>query len=262
MNGISGERKHMEKKIVEVEHLNIYYEERDKKHPLKKIRRQVCHDISFDVKEGEIVGILGESGCGKTTLVKTLLCMVKDYDGTMIVNAGHPQMIFQDPYSSLNPAKKIGWLLAEAYRLSHKKEKAIQKQEIIQKSIEMLKRVGLSEKYMEHYPRELSGGQRQRVCIAIALIQEPELLIADEPVSALDVTIQAQIVKLLLQLQKEMGLTILFITHDLRLAATMCDRVLVMEEGSVVEQGAVNEVFQHPKNPFTQKLLDIARKKV
>ena len=251
----------MKKKIVQVEHLNIYYEERDKNSSFKKIKRQVCHDISFDVKEGEIVGILGESGCGKTTLVKTMLHMVKDYDGTLLVNASHPQMIFQDPYSSLNPAKKIGWLLAEAYRLSHKKDKGITKEMIQQRSIEMLERVGLSEKYMEHYPKELSGGQRQRVCIAIALIQEPELLIADEPVSALDVTIQAQIVKLLMQLQKEMGLTILFITHDVRLAATMCDRVLVMEEGKIVEQGEVKRVFKNPQKEFTQKLLEIARKK-
>lgn len=251
----------MNKKIVQVEHLNIYYEERDKNSPIKKVKRQVCHDISFEVKEGEIVGILGESGCGKTTLVKTMLHMVKDYDGTLIINATHPQMIFQDPYSSLNPAKKIGWLLAEAYRLSHKKEMGVNKEAIRARSIEMLERVGLSEKYMEHYPKELSGGQRQRVCIAIALIQEPELLIADEPVSALDVTIQAQIVKLLVHLQKEMGLTILFITHDVRLAATMCDRVLVMEEGRIIEQGEVKEVFQNPQKPFTKKLLEIARKK-
>lgn len=252
----------MEKKIVEVEHLNIYYEERDKKPPFKKRKRQVCHDISFDVREGEIVGILGESGCGKTTLVKTLLHMVKDYDGKLVLNACRPQMIFQDPYSSLNPSKKVGWLLAEAYRLSHKADKGATKEKIEEMAIQMLERVGLSEKYLSHYPRELSGGQRQRVCIAIALIQEPELLIADEPVSALDVTIQAQIVKLLLELQKEMELTVLFITHDLRLVSAMCHRVLVMENGTIVEQGLVQEVFRNPKAPFTRKLLEIAKKKV
>lgn len=251
----------MESNILEVKNLNVYYNERDKERALKKIRRQVCHNISFDVKEGEIVGILGESGCGKTSLVKAILNMVKDYEGDLICHAGNPQMVFQDPYSSLNPSRKVGWILMEAYRLSHKKEKKIAKSVLWQKAEEMLERVGLSEKYMNHYPKELSGGQRQRVCIAIALIQEPKLLIADEPVSALDVTVQAQILKLLVELKQEMGLAILFITHDLRLVANMCNRVLVMQEGKIVEQGNVKDVFMSPQNEYTKSLLDIARKK-
>ncbi|MBR1692434.1 MAG: ABC transporter ATP-binding protein [Lachnospiraceae bacterium] len=250
------------KTIVEVERLNIYYDERDRKHPFRKVRRQVGYDLSFSVEQGEIFGILGESGCGKTTLVKTLLHMVEDYEGTAVVHAAHPQMIFQDPYSSLNPARKVGWLLQEAYRMSHKKAGAKTREHIRQEAVNMLQKVGLSEKYMEHYPRELSGGQRQRVCIALTLIQEPELLIADEPVSALDVTIQAQIIKLLLKLQKEMGLTILFITHDLRVASMMCRHVLIMKEGRIVEQGETKEVFRNPKSDYTARLVEIAGQKV
>lgn len=251
----------METNILEVQNLNVYYEERDKKHPLKKQKKQVCRDITFDVKKGEIVGILGESGCGKTSLVKAILGMNKDYDGQMLCHTGNPQMIFQDPYSSLNPAKKIGWILEEAFRLSHKGKGAYSKEQIREKAKEMLIKVGLTEKYLEHYPRELSGGQRQRVCIAAALIQEPALLIADEPVSALDVTIQAQIIALLQSLQKEMGLSILFITHDLRLVSNMCRRVLVMKDGRIVEQGEVSKVFKEPSNDYTKQLLQIARKK-
>jgi len=252
----------MSETIIEVENLNIYYHESDKRHPFKKIRKQVGHDITFSVQTGDIVGILGESGCGKTTLVKTLLHMVDDYEGKAEIHEGKPQMIFQDPYSSLNPAKKVGWLLGEAYRLSHRQERKLTKEQIRQKAVRMLERVGLSEKYMNHYPRELSGGQRQRVCIAIALIQEPKLLVADEPVSALDVTIQAQIIKLLLELKEEMGLTILFITHDLRVVAMMCHYVLIMKEGRIVEQGEVAKVFAHPADGYTASLLEIARKKV
>lgn len=252
----------MSRHIVEVEHLNIYYDERNQKNPFCKIRRQVGFDLSFCVEEGEIFGILGESGCGKTTLVKTLLNMVQDYEGTVLVHANHPQMIFQDPYSSLNPARKVGWLLAEAYRLSHRQERNTAKEHLRQKAADMLKKVGLSEKYLEHYPRELSGGQRQRVCIAIALIQKPELLIADEPVSALDVTIQAQIIQLLQKLQKEMGLTIIVITHDLRVASMMCRHVLIMKEGRIVEQGEVSGVFTTPAHRYTEHLVEIARKKV
>lgn len=247
--------------ILQVNHLNIYYANRDKNHPFKTIRTQVGHDISFEVKAGEILGILGESGCGKTSLVKTILHMIKDYEGELICHTDNPQMIFQDPYSSLNPAKKIGWLLAEAYRLSHKKQPKLSKEEMAGKATQMLKKVGLDEKYLNHYPNELSGGQRQRVCIAIALIQEPKLLIADEPVSALDVTIQAQVIELLRSLQKEMGLAVLFITHDLRLVSNFCKRVLVMKEGKIVEQGEVKEVFSNPKSDYTRQLLSIASEK-
>lgn len=232
--------------ILEVNQLNTYYKERGEK------KKHVCKNITFQMEQGEILGLVGESGSGKTTLVKALLGMVKDKEGAIKLNAKMPQMIFQDPYSSLNPSKKIGWLLQEPLRIKG----GFTKEEREKKAYEMLKKVGLNDNIFNHYPRQLSGGQRQRVSIALALMLEPELLIADEPVSALDVTIQAQIMDLLLKLKEEMGLSILFISHDLRVVYKMCDRVLIMEDGEIVEQGKVEEVYKNPAHPYTKMLLE------
>ena len=163
-------------------------------------------------------------------------------------------MIFQDPYGSLNPSKKVLWILEEPLRV----EKKYSKEAMKKKAFDMLARVGLDEKIADRYPDELSGGQRQRVCIAMALMLEPELLIADEPVSALDVTIQAQIIRLLLQLQRDMNLAILFISHDLRVIYQMCERVMIMQEGRIVEESELISLFEHPKDPYTIQLMEAA----
>ena len=237
--------------ILEVSNLCAYYTEGRQIGFHKKNRKQVCKDISFQIKEGEIAGLIGESGCGKTTLVKTILGMNKEYTGEIKHYSEQPQMVFQDPYSSLNPAKKVGWIVEEPLRVKG----GISKEDMHRKAIEMLKKVGLDEKFAERYPSQLSGGQRQRVCIATALMLEPKLLIADEPVSALDVTIQAQIIHLLLQLHKDMGLAILFISHDLRVVYQISDWVMIMKEGTIVERGTAEEVYANPQNSYTKTLI-------
>ena len=159
-------------------------------------------------------------------------------------------MIFQDPFSSLNPSKKIGWILEEPLRV-----RKVPKEERKKRVAEMLEKVGLNKEYANHYPGELSGGQRQRVSIAISLIQEAKFIIADEPVSALDVTIQKQIMELMIRLQEEKKLSYLFISHDLNVIYQMCDRVLVMKNGEIVEEGQVEDVFSYPKHEYTKLLL-------
>lgn len=237
--------------ILEVSHLNVFYKNKAQR---AGKRIQACRDISFVMNLGEILGVLGESGCGKSTLARTILGMNGEYDGEIRHSSKNPQMVFQDPYSSLNPAKKIGWILEEPLCIRG----GIRKEERRERARSMLSRVGLEEKFLQSYPHQLSGGQRQRVCIASALMLGPGLLVADEPVSALDVTIQAQIIRLLLKLHKEMGLSILFISHDLRLVYQMSDRVLVMSEGAVIESGEVERVYRHPVHAYTKMLLESA----
>ena len=240
--------------LLEVRNLNTFYIEEESIFTSKKRKKQVCKDVSFTIKRGEILGLLGESGSGKTTLVKAVLGITKEYTGEIALNCTQPQMIFQDPYGSLNPAKKILWILEEPLRVQKKHDSESRKK----KAYEMLAKVGLGDKIADRYPHELSGGQRQRVCIAMALMLEPELLIADEPVSALDVTIQAQIIRLLLELQRDMNLAILFISHDLRVIYQMCERVMVMQDGRIVEEGDVISLFQNPQNPYTIQLMEAA----
>ncbi len=239
--------------ILEVKDLNVYYKE--KRSILKSSQRwkHALKDVSFTMEEGEVLGLVGESGCGKTSLAKAILGMQKRYDGEVILNSSNPQMVFQDPYSSLNPAKKIGWILEEPMRM--KRVPTMQRRQRVD---EMLDKVGLERSCKEHYPNELSGGQRQRVAIAQALLCDTKFLIADEPVSALDVTIQAQIIRLLLKLQKEMGLSILFISHDLRVVYQMCDRVLIMKKGAIIEQGEIEKIYQTPQDDYTKLLLEAA----
>ena len=215
---------------------------------------EVLHDVTFDVRHGEILGLVGESGTGKSTLSRAILGMIKPDQGSITHYTKRPQMIFQDPYSSLNPAYTVEWSLEEPLRIYGKYDGPERKRRVR----EMLSRVELPEEVLTARPAELSGGQRQRVSIATALIQRPRFLIADEPVSALDVTIQAQILKLLKNLRDELDLSYLFISHDLNVVYQLCDRVLVMKRGRIVEQGTVSKIFDHPKEDYTKQLLAAA----
>jgi len=238
--------------ILTVKDLNVYYYmhrgisgKKEKLHALK--------DISFSMHEGEILGIAGESGCGKSTLAKTICGMNKNFTGTLILTCKSPQMIFQDPAGSLNPSKKVGWILEEALR-SGCKEK-ISKEETEKRIFEAAEDVKLGKDLLTRYPYELSGGQRQRVGIAAAIIRKPKLVIADEPVSALDVTIQAQIMDLLKSLHEKHGISTIFISHDLRVIYKLCDRVIVMKEGRMVEIGDRDAIYSAPKEEYTKELL-------
>lgn len=219
--------------------------------------QEVLHDVTFDVRHGEILGLVGESGTGKSTLAKTILGIVKPDAGQVIHYTKRPQMIFQDPYSSLNPAYTVSWILEEPLRIYGKYDAAERKRRVR----DMLERVELPEECLEARPSELSGGQRQRVSIATALIQRPKFLIADEPVSALDVTIQAQILKLLKSLRDQLDLSYLFISHDLNVVRHISNRVGVMYLGRIVELGDTEDVYCRPMHPYTQALLSAIPKK-
>ena len=214
--------------------------------------QEVLHDVDFVVRHGEILGLVGESGTGKTTLTRMILGLLEPEQGEIVHYTKRPQIIFQDPYSSLNPAYSVEWAVEEPLRIFGKYDAAERKRRVH----EMLERVELPREFWSAKPDELSGGQRQRVCIAVALIQRPRFLIADEPVSALDVTIQAQILKLLRQLRDDLDLSYLFISHDLNVVYQLCDRVLVMKQGRIVEQGTVDEVYDHPKEDYTRRFLE------
>ncbi len=223
--------------------------------------------MSFKVYPGEILGIVGESGCGKSTLGRAILGLVPRTSG-QILYAGmnllslnksswrnirkEVQIIFQDPFSALNPRLTIREIIAEPLKTFYP---ALGRRVIRHKVMEILERVGLSLAYLHHYPHELSGGQCQRVGIARALILQPRLIICDEPVSALDISIQAQILNLLKDLQQDSGFSLIFISHNLSVVRYICDRVLVMYLGKAMELGETAAIFNHPKHPYTQLLL-------
>ena len=223
----------------------------------KKKSFRALDDVSFHVARGEILGLVGESGCGKSTLSKAILGMLDRAEVTGEIRhfTKRPQMVFQDPFGSLNPAKTVGWIVEEPLRAYGKYDAAERRRRVL----DMLERVGLGRAQVELRPAQLSGGQRQRVSIATALIQRPRFLIADEPVSALDVTIQAQILDLLWDLRRDLDLSYLFISHDLNVVYSICDRVMVMEKGRIIEQGTVDEVYDHPQQEYTKKLLSAVR---
>ena len=224
-------------------------------------------DVSFSVKKGQCLAIVGESGSGKSTLAKTVMKLLSPDSGEInfmkknIVNLSSDetrifrkkiQMIFQDPFSSLNPKFTIRQILSEPLEIHMMGDK----DEIESKVIEHIKLVGLSEDDLSRYPHQFSGGQRQRICIARALIIKPEVIVCDEPVSALDVSIQAQILELLKKLQKKFQLTYLFITHDLRVVKYIADEVIVLQNGKLVEKGSVTQLFNKPSTDYTKALIE------
>lgn len=227
---------------------------------------KAVNKISFQVKQGETYSIVGESGCGKTTTAKMLLNIETPtagkifYRGKDISKFTHQewqeyrkkvQIIFQDPYSSLNPRWTVGDIITEPLKLNSD----FSKSEIKEKVYKIMEKVGLEKSWYDRYPHQFSGGQKQRIGIARALILNPEVIVCDEPVSALDVSIQAQILNLLLDLQKEFNLTYVFISHDLGVVEHISDRIMVMHFGDVVELSTVDELFSSPKAQYTQKLL-------
>ena len=241
-----------EEEVLRLRDLNVFYEVNNGLFR-KKGKKHVIHDVNLTARNGEILGIVGESGCGKSTLCKTILGLHDQYTGTVEVKEGlRPQMVFQDPFSSLNPARSIGWILEEPLKLRGITD-ARQRKEMVAK---MLRDVGLEPSFAKRKPRELSGGQRQRISIGTALLMDSKFIIADEPVSALDVTVQSQILKLLLKLHEEKKMTILFISHDLNIVRRICRRVAVLYKGEVVESGLADEVYDSPAHPYTRLLLD------
>lgn len=214
----------------------------------------VLKHISLTINSQEIVGLVGESGCGKSTLAKSIIGLQKIDQGTIVNQENNTQMIFQDPYGSLNPSKTVQFIMEEPLKNLTKMTK--EEREALSK--EMITKVGLTEEYLNRYPSELSGGQRQRVCIAASLMLKPKLIIADEPVSALDVTIQAEVLNLMNKLHQEMGLSFLFISHDLRVVHQMCDRILVMKSGEIVEEGDREQIYNNPQHEYTKQLLKSA----
>lgn len=248
--------------LLEVKHLKKYF-------PLKGSKvdyLKAVDDVSFTVNEGEVLGIVGESGCGKSTMGKTLIQLLTPTEGEILLNGENiatlshkkvrqkrrdMQIIFQDPFASLNPRMKVFKIIEEPlvnFKIGTKEERK-------QRVYEVAAQVGLTQKQLERYPHEFSGGQRQRIGIARALVTNPKLIVADEPVSALDVSIQSQVLNIMKDLKKEMNLTYIFISHDLSVVHHFCDRIGVMYLGKIVEVADKHELFNNPKHPYTKALL-------
>jgi peptide/nickel transport system ATP-binding protein/oligopeptide transport system ATP-binding protein len=242
--------------------------------PIRKglLQRQVgavraVDGVSFDVFRGETLGLVGESGCGKSTTARLLLRLMAPTSGSIKFNGDEianlrtralkdlrreMQMIFQDPYSSLNPRKTVGTIIQEPFVIHGLKKDEGERKRGVQ---ELMDRVGLNPEHYNRYPHEFSGGQRQRIGVARALALNPKVIVADEPVSALDVSIQAQILNLLRDLQRDLGLTLIFIAHDLSVVRHMCDRVAVMYLGHIVEMATAEQFYSHPRMPYTGALM-------
>lgn len=236
-------------KMLSVNGVNVYYYQNGRIR--RGVKKQIVKQVSFHINEGEVVGIVGESGSGKSTLAKAIAGLNMLYEGEITCTETRPQMVFQDPYSSLNQAKKVQWILEEPLKIKGGYTK--EERRLLVK--EKLSEVGLLEEVGNRYVYQLSGGQRQRVCIAAALMLQSKFVILDEAVSALDVTIQRQILDLLMELKEKHCLTYLFISHDMNVINEICDRVIVMHDGKIVEQGSTKEIFTAPKDEYTKKLL-------
>lgn len=250
----------MESKLLEVNHLKKYF-----RTPAGMLH--AVDDVSFSIEKGKTLGVVGESGCGKSTLGRTLLCLDTLTEGEILFHGTdlsklnkkemkkvRPkiQMIFQDPYASLNGRMNVRQLIAEPLLVNRT---CASRAEVEEKVSRMMETVGLAARLATAYPHELDGGRRQRIGIARALILEPEFVVCDEPVSALDVSIQAQILNLLMDLQEEMGLTYVFITHDLSAVRHISDEIMVMYLGKCVERAEAKEMFRNPLHPYTKALL-------
>lgn len=253
--------------FIKVENLNVWFPA--KKTFLGKITDYVkaVNDVSFEVMKGETLGLVGESGCGKTTLGRTLLRLIEPTSGKIIFDGKdiltYPkevlremrkdiQIIFQDPYSSLNPRLTIGSAIAEPLKVHSVITKEQQRKD---KVIELLEKVNLKAEHFNRYPHEFSGGQRQRICIARALALNPSFIVCDESVSALDVSVQAQVLNLLNDLKKEFGFTSIFISHDLSVVRYISDRIIVMNKGKIEEEGIADDIYHHPQKEYTKRLI-------
>ena len=252
--------------LLEVKHLKKYYEIKKEGFAKKAILKAV-DDVSFVIKEGETLSVVGESGCGKSTTGKLILRIEEPTEGHIFFNGEdiakknlkelkdyrkNVQIIFQDPYSSLNPRWRVGDIIAEPLLLNSE----LSKKEIEERVLYLMEKVGLLKEQYYRYPHQFSGGQRQRIGIARALTLNPKLIVCDEPVSALDVSVQSQVLNLLIDLQEEFKLTYLFISHDLSVVRHISDRIIVMYLGKIMEKGTVDDIFENPKHPYTRALLE------
>ncbi len=268
----------MAKPVLEIKNLNVQYKTKGTVFNKEKVVNAV-NDLNLSVEKGEIIAIAGESGCGKSTLASAICRLIPVASGEILfhgvdilklkgkklkVYRQALQMIFQNPYSSLNPKKKVFDILKEplevnselcTYSEDFRPLYEFSKAEIKSLILQVAESVGLDENALKLYPHEFSGGQRQRIAIARALMMKPEFIIADEPVSALDVSIQAQIINLLLHLKKELDLTVIFISHDMNVIRQIADRVAIMYLGKIVEIGTTDQVFKFPQHPYTRALL-------